>query len=160
MQVFGGTIHGESCIQRIDLVGREDMRTGEPFNIVFLHFKQEIPSSAELEAFIERIEAGEEIKIEYKYPWFWKVRKNNAKKHESNGPRMIFDDNEIAKLRHVQQEFTDFKNKISILQQEHDNNKRLICIPEAFNDDECGVYDDEEESTIEELADANTSGEN
>jgi hypothetical protein len=102
--LFGADVHGKSCVERIDLINKEDRRTGEPFLVAFLHFVKEMPVSEELTAFIQRIESGEEVKIVYRYPWFWKVRKNVATKHTRRGPR-IMSANDEAELRKFQKEF-------------------------------------------------------
>jgi hypothetical protein len=102
--LFGSDVHGKSCVERIDLITKEDRRTGEQFLVVFLHFVKEMPISEELTAFIQRIESGEEVKIEYRYPWFWKVRKNMATKHTRRGPRIMSAKDE-ADLRKFQKEF-------------------------------------------------------
>lgn len=101
--LFGSDVHGKSCVERIDLITKEDRKTGEPFLVVFLHFVKEMPASEELTAFIQRIESGEEVKIEYRYPWFWKVRKNMATKHTRRGPR-IMNAKDEADLRKFQKE--------------------------------------------------------
>ena len=79
--LFGSDVHGKSCVERIDLIKQENRRTGEQYKVAFLHFVKEMPASEELTAFIQRIESGEEVKIEYRYPWFWNVHR---------GPRIIF----------------------------------------------------------------------
>ena len=79
-QLFG-THRGRSCVERIDLINRQDRNTGEPFHVAFIHFVESgVAETKELKAFVERIEAGNEVKIEYSHPWFWKVRKNQAKR--------------------------------------------------------------------------------
>ena len=79
--LFGSDVHGKSCVERIDLIKQENRRTGEQYKVAFLHFVKDMPASEELTAFIQRIESGEEVKIEYRYPWFWNVHR---------GPRIIF----------------------------------------------------------------------
>ena len=87
--LFGADVHGNSCVDHIDLITKQDRRTGEDFLVAFIHFVKEMPTSEELSAFIKRIDDGEEIKIEYSYPWFWKVRKNMATKRTRRGPRIM-----------------------------------------------------------------------
>ena len=101
--LFGSDVHGKSCVERIDLIKQENRRTGEQYKVAFLHFVKEMPASEELTAFIQRIESGGEVKIEYRYPWFWKVRKNKATKHTRRGPR-IMSANDEAELRKFQKE--------------------------------------------------------
>jgi hypothetical protein len=106
--LFGSDIHGNSCVERIDLINKEDRRTGEPFHVAFVHFVKEMATSEELTAFIQRIESGEEVKIEYRYPWFWKVRKNMATKRTRRGPRIMSAKDE-EDLRSYQKELASKK---------------------------------------------------
>ncbi len=105
-QLFG-LVGGKTCIERIDLVSRVDRNTSEPFYVAFLHFTEAgVPSTKELDTFVQRIEAGEEVKVEYSHPWFWKVRKNNAKRRgRSAGPRMLFSEESVNELKAYQKEY-------------------------------------------------------
>ena len=106
-QLFG-TLRGKSCIERIDLVQRVDRNTNDPFFVAFLHFTKEgVPTTKELSAFVQRIENGDEVKIEYSHPWFWKVRKNNAKKRGrvAGGPRMLLSEEDVEELKKYQQNY-------------------------------------------------------
>jgi hypothetical protein len=87
--LFGPNVQGNSCVECIDLITREDRKTGEPFQVAFLHFVKDMPASEELVAFIQRIDEGQEVKIEYRFPWFWKVRKNMAINYSRRGPRIM-----------------------------------------------------------------------
>jgi len=105
-QLFG-LVGGKTCIERIDLVSRVDRNTSEPFFVAFLHFTQAgVPSTKELVTFVQRIEAGDEIKIEYSHPWFWKVRKNNAKRRvRGNGPRVLLSEEDVSELKQFQKNY-------------------------------------------------------
>ena len=107
-QLFG-LVEGKSCIERIDLVSRADRVTGEPFYVAFLHFTGAgVPSTKELVTFVQRIEAGDEVKIEYSHPWFWKVRKNNAKRRgRSAGPRMLLSEEDVEEIKSHQKAFRE-----------------------------------------------------
>ena len=91
--LFGGSYANPqraSCIDHIDMIQREDKKTAELFHVVFIHFVQEgVVETPEVKTFIDKIQANEEVKIEYSHPWFWKVRKNNANKHMRRGPRIL-----------------------------------------------------------------------
>ena len=91
--LFGGSFsepNRASCIDHIDMIQREDKKTSELFHVVFIHFVEEgVVSSPEAEAFVAKINANEEVKLEYSHPWFWKVRKNNATKRTRRGPRIL-----------------------------------------------------------------------
>ena len=107
-QLFG-LVGGKSCIERIDLVSRVDRNTSEPFYVAFLHFTGSgVPSTKELVTFVQRIEAGDEVKIEYSHPWFWKVRKNNAKRRgRSAGPRMLLSEEDVEEIKSHQKAFRE-----------------------------------------------------
>ena len=120
--LFGGTTNNESCIQRIDMVQRQDRNTGDYFNLVFVHFKPDMAETSELTAFIKKIEDGEEVRIVYSHPWFWKVRKNTTKPRgghrdtltEANtqaGPRLVFEDDDVRKLRDFQKKMYETPKK-------------------------------------------------
>lgn len=112
LSIFGGTEVEDgcfqTCVERIDLVPREDRKTGEPFNIVFIHFNGSVADTPETTAFVEKIEANEEVKLMYRHPWFWKVRKNHTKSHEPRrtvGPRMILSAEDEAEVIKHQKEY-------------------------------------------------------
>lgn len=113
VSIFGGVPNGDqgmkSCIQKIDLVGREDRKTGEPFNIVFIHFHDGVANTPETKSFVEKIESGQEVKLMYRHPWFWKARKNNATRYEprqnTNKPRMILSEEDEAEVMKHQKEY-------------------------------------------------------
>lgn len=122
--LFGGTTKNESCIQRIDMVQRQDRNTGDYFNLVFVHFKPDMAVTDELTAFIKKIEDGEEVRIVYSHPWFWKVRKNTTKPRTGlrdqgapgkssakMGPRLVFEDDDMQKLRDFQKKMYETPKK-------------------------------------------------
>jgi hypothetical protein len=90
-ELFGPAADGDSCVTRIDLIPKKDRNTGEDFWVVFVHFSELMISTEFLEDFVERINANEEIKIQYNPPWFWKVRKNTGTRKEParTGPRIM-----------------------------------------------------------------------
>lgn len=89
-------------IGRIDFVGQTSS-TGEKFNRVFVHF-QRWNTGKEANATRERVMNGNEIKIIYDDPWFWKVSAyrnpstSAPKRHQHQdrkpAPRIQYDDNE------------------------------------------------------------------
>ena len=109
-QLFGATETNESCIQRIDMIQRQDRNTQAPFYVVFVHFKKNMPKTNVIEDFVEKLEKDEEVKIIYNNPWFWKVRKNNGKKRgrAEGGPRMILNEEDMEEVKKYQNEL---KNK-------------------------------------------------
>ena len=107
---FGATETNESCIQRIDMIQRQDRNTQEPFHVVFVHFKKNMPKTKVIEDFVEKLEKDEEVEIIYNNPWFWKVRKNNGKRRGrvEGGPRMILNEEDMEEVKKYQNEL---KNK-------------------------------------------------
>lgn len=110
--LFGKNIKGEQCVTRVDFLAKVDRNTGEDFNVVFVHFEEPLPYSRELEMFVKKISSGQEVKIEYRFPWFWKVRMNNAKpRPQRRGPRMVLTDEDEADLKKHQQEYLKKKQE-------------------------------------------------
>tara|TARA_B110000008_G_C16864320_1_gene522039 strand:+ start:433 stop:990 length:558 start_codon:yes stop_codon:yes gene_type:complete len=57
--------------KRIDIKARQPRLGQKPHNIVFIHFPVNI-----LDARVNaQLEAGQDVKVVYDQPWFWKVRK-------------------------------------------------------------------------------------
>lgn len=77
-------------LERIDMVERET-REGVLYQRVFIHFKKWNPSADNVR---ERLVNGEEIKIVYDDPWFWKVSASRSKRprgsNERKAPRIEF----------------------------------------------------------------------
>ena len=85
--------YGPSCIEKVDMVMREDKRTGEPYFLVFLHFRL-VDRTPESEYLADKINKDGEVKVQYDHPWFWKLRKNVGTRTEKKRPRIITDDAE------------------------------------------------------------------
>ena len=106
-QLFGDDNTGNSCIQRIDMKKREDKKTGEEYWMVFVHFSSEMEQTSEIEAFVERLDQGEQIKIAYRDHWYWKVSKNKSNRQaQRKGPRILSaeDEEDIKKFQKKQRE--------------------------------------------------------
>ena len=102
-EIFGPDNRGESCVERIDIIIRHDRNTNEPFHVVFVHFSEFMEPTQCVIDFSKRIIAQEEVKIQYDYPWFWKVRQNrnhNIQQYNNSrtnsGPRIMSKDDEQA----------------------------------------------------------------
>lgn len=76
--IFGcSAISHGSCVQRVDIVSRTDTRTGEPYNMAFVHFTSEgVIVTPQIQSFVNELNSNYETRIYYDTPWFWKVRKN------------------------------------------------------------------------------------
>ena len=116
-----GTVRGRSCVERIDLINRQDRNTGEPFHVVFVHFVESgVTETKELKAFVERIEAGNEVKIEYSHPWFWKVRKNQAKRRgRAAGPRMLLSEEDVEEVKQHQKKYHEQRASAAAAEEPH-----------------------------------------
>jgi hypothetical protein len=66
------------AVERIDMVPKINER-GESYNKVFIHFKT-WSKNAPAQATREKLLAGEEIKIVYSEPWFWKCSASRVEK--------------------------------------------------------------------------------
>ena len=83
---------GLGAVYRIDLVSKVNDR-GEPYNKVFIHFKLWNTKDETVVATREKLLKGEEIKIVYRDPWFWKctasrVEKPNFRDYSAPPPRI------------------------------------------------------------------------
>lgn len=117
-ELFGPDSYGNSCVRQIDIIKRTDRNTSEPFNVVFVHFSEQLPHSDFLADFAERINNREEVKIQYNPPWFWKVRKNTSTpgKDVRTGPRIMSRKDE-EELMQAQREIVQKRNNSSVPQQ-------------------------------------------
>ena len=102
-----------SVIDHIDMVPRIDNKTEEPYFLVFVHFRSNIIKTDAVEDLVSRIERGEEVRLMYNAPWFWKARKNHSALEQqkqqppasTDTPRMAIDPKEAAKIKEIQREF-------------------------------------------------------
>jgi len=72
---------GLGAVDRIDLVSKVNPR-GEHYNKVFIHFKKWNNKDATALATRDKLLKGEEIKIVYREPWFWKCTASRVEKPE------------------------------------------------------------------------------
>jgi len=70
---------GLGAVDRIDLVFKKNER-GDPYNKVFIHFKKWNTKDETAIATREKLLKGEEIKIVYREPWFWKCTASRVEK--------------------------------------------------------------------------------
>jgi len=66
---------GLGWIGRIDVVEKNDEKTGTPFIRVFIHFTKWF-QNAQTRQFLEHLETQKSANIVYDEPWFWKVTKS------------------------------------------------------------------------------------
>lgn len=80
------------AIERVDMVEREN-KAGEKYQRVFIHFQEwyvTTESGEANESAIEvrrRLVAGEEVKVVYDDPWFWKLSASKSARPEDRKPR-------------------------------------------------------------------------
>jgi hypothetical protein len=67
------------AVDRIDMVAKVNTR-GESYNKVFIHFKVWNKRSPVAQATRDKLLKGEEIKIVYSEPWFWKCTASRVEK--------------------------------------------------------------------------------
>ena len=126
-ELFGPAADGDSCVTRIDLIPKNDRNTGEEFWLVFVHFSELMISSDFLEDFVDRINANEEIKVQYNPPWFWKVRKNTGTRKEAThtGPRIMSRKDE-EQLMATQKQILAERTQIQASDDENDDYRQKV----------------------------------
>ena len=67
------------AVDRIDMVAKTNDR-GESYNKVFIHFKTWNKRNSTAQATRDKLLKGEEIKIVYSEPWFWKCTASRVEK--------------------------------------------------------------------------------
>jgi len=67
--IFEGVM-GRGCVERVDVVNKTNRR-GQLYRCVFIHLKEWPETEVALQV-RERLLQGEEIKLVYDDPWFWK----------------------------------------------------------------------------------------
>tara|TARA_B100001063_G_scaffold235569_1_gene254290 strand:- start:408 stop:815 length:408 start_codon:yes stop_codon:yes gene_type:complete len=71
------TIVGRGCVERVDMVPKVNPR-GESYQCVFIHLKW--PDNDVAKQVRERLIEGEDIKLVYDDPWFWKCNVSRVPK--------------------------------------------------------------------------------
>jgi len=56
----------------LGIIERIDVKKGDKFNRVFIHYREWFNNENSALA-IERLSNGQEIKVIYESPWFWKI---------------------------------------------------------------------------------------
>jgi hypothetical protein len=71
-------IVGLGCVERVDMVSKKNHR-GEHYNCVFIHLK-EWPNNDVANQVRERLLQGQDIKLVYDDPWYWKCNVSRVPK--------------------------------------------------------------------------------
>jgi hypothetical protein len=103
-------------VDRVDMVNKTNDK-GDRFKRVFVHFKR-WSMSDEAQAVRQRIMDGEEVKIVYDEPWFWKVYKSYAPRPERRTTTTSRDNKHSSRSSRS-------KPKIVV---EHDNERSVIAL--------------------------------
>ena len=74
-------LFGVGCIRRVDMV-HKTTPSGEKFQRVFVHFK-EWNDDTQTQSIRQKLLDGEEIKLVYDDPWFWKCSASRVAKPET-----------------------------------------------------------------------------
>jgi hypothetical protein len=92
---------------RIDLIVKEDARSGQIYQIAFVHFK-EVVETESIQNLASQLENGESVKFMHSYPWFWILRKNTSKSKVRSMPRVLTKKDE-AEIMKTQEELKENK---------------------------------------------------
>lgn len=68
---------GEDCIERIDMIRKN--KNNDSYQRVFIHFKY-WPDNDRSVMLKERLLSGQDIKVVYNEPWFWKCSASRVPK--------------------------------------------------------------------------------
>jgi hypothetical protein len=68
--VFNKTRIGK--VAKVDIVTRNNLKTMETYNQVFIHFKRWNVDDVRVKAIRDKLMSGGSLKVVYDLPWFWK----------------------------------------------------------------------------------------
>ena len=71
----------EDVVSDVSVLVKTNFKTGRPFKVIFINFKNNSESLASL---VERIETEGFVNIQYDNPWFWKVTMAKPKPETDN----------------------------------------------------------------------------
>ncbi len=101
-------------VDRVDMVKKENEK-GESFKRVFVHFKC-WASTPEANQCRQKLISGDQVKIVYDEPWFWKISASKVERPEHNTQKRA---EPIVAQRTGQRPRVDLKNKTTIRQKPH-----------------------------------------
>ena len=126
-QVFN-EVFGQDCVHHVDMVQREDRKTGYPFYIAYVHFGviRDVEAFEQCGGtqFLEKINADKEVRLVYRDPWFWKVRRNTKTKHVRRGPRILSDEDTEEFMAH-QKKVLESRRKFNEGKQQQEKEEEL-----------------------------------
>jgi len=81
-------------VDRVDMVHKTN-DAGEKFKRVFVHFKTWNKGNDMVDQVIEKLLAGDQVKVVYDEPWFWKISMSKVERpnfeKKAKAPRVDFD---------------------------------------------------------------------
>jgi hypothetical protein len=73
----------EDVVSDVSVLDKTNFKTGRPFKVIFINFKN---NSESLALLVERIKTEGFVNIQYDNPWFWKVTMAKPKTEKSDKP--------------------------------------------------------------------------
>lgn len=145
-QVFN-EVFGQDCVHHVDMVQRVDRNTGYPFFIAYVHFNviHDVEAFEQCGGtqFLEKINADKEVRLVYRDPWFWKVRRNTKTKHVRRGPRILSDEDTEEFMAHqkqvIQQRRQQKGRTLSNITEEEEEEYELMKMEERAANDPLGL---------------------
>ena len=138
-QVFN-EVFGQHCVHHVDMVQRQDHKTGYPFYIAYVHFDviRDVEAFEQCggETFLAKIKADREVRLVYRDPWFWKVRRNTKTKHVRRGPRILSDEDTEEFMAYHKQVIQ--KRRQEQQEEELDSEYDLMKVEERIANDPLG----------------------
>ncbi len=109
--IIGNNVNGESPIERVDMKEKCDNKTNEPFWLIFVHFRDDIPFEGDAKSFSERIDNGEEIRVQYSERFFFKVYKCTPKAKVPTQTRILSVEDSEKLMQYQKERFAANKVK-------------------------------------------------
>ena len=81
------TLFGRGTVERVDIVVRRDDES--PFCRIFVHMRYWPMNLPEAAQFRQKLIDGEQVKVVYNNPWFWKCSASRTPKPERNLPKAV-----------------------------------------------------------------------
>lgn len=78
-------LFGHTAIERVDMIERQN-KEGEPYKRAFVHFKSWPRTEQSTEVRLKLLN-GEEVKVVYDQPWYWRISASRLPRPEDQPPR-------------------------------------------------------------------------
>ena len=93
---------GSECVKEVDLIIKEDGRTGKMYQIAFVHFTK-VSESKETKELKDKLEKGESVMLTYNYPWYWVLRKNTSAERREKGRPRLLSEKDMKEIKEAQE---------------------------------------------------------